>query len=207
MSDESYASARPGALKLKGASVATKKAKKSKKRKSSPVAAAGEEEEVTVHRGTGRLSSSGTTVRGYETTFLRELRPGDAVIVSHPTSLVDETKLVTMVLSDVSIAVSSAFSTDLVSTCAFRFVQAPREQETDERKQQRLTALADDREDTALGDYAGRGGSTLVYQERKKGQIGGGNGWITVKRTLGERKSRTELLEMRSKFKSDRHCG
>ena len=61
---------------------------------------------------------------GYETAFMSELAPGDAVIVSHPNTLTDETRIVKMVLSDVSISISSAFSTDLISTAAFRFISA-----------------------------------------------------------------------------------
>ena len=55
---------------------------------------------------------------------------GDALIITHPTTTADETRIVKMVLSDVSISISSAFSSDLISTTPFRFVQAPKEQVT-----------------------------------------------------------------------------
>ena len=51
---------------------------------------------------------------------MEELKVGDALIITHPTSLVDETKIVRMVLSNISVSISSAFSSDLVSTASFR---------------------------------------------------------------------------------------
>ena len=85
-----------------------------------------EEEQIRILSGSGRVTSSGTTIFGHETLFSNELAVGDAIVVSHPQSLVDETKIVRMVLSNVSISVSSAFSCDLVSTAAFRYVKAPK---------------------------------------------------------------------------------
>ena len=74
-------------------------------------------------RGTGRLITSGTTVHGKETSFHHELDAGDAVEVVHPTTMVPERRLVTMVLSDVSMALSSAFSSDLVSSTPFSYIE------------------------------------------------------------------------------------
>ena len=77
--------------------------------------------EIVVLTGTGRISTSGTTVQGHEgTKFMRELRAGDAVVITHPTTLCDETRLVKMVLSDSSMGISSAFSSDLISRTLFR---------------------------------------------------------------------------------------
>lgn len=67
------------------------------------------------------------------TKFLLELTVGDAIIIQHPTSLVEETRIVRMVLSDVSAAISSAFSSDLVSSTSFSYIKAPPD---DEDKQQ-----------------------------------------------------------------------
>ena len=43
-----------------------------------------------------------------------------------------EIKLITMVLSDVSLAISSPFSSDLISTTPFQFVKAPEEEQDPE---------------------------------------------------------------------------
>ena len=96
--------------------------------------------DIVILPGTGRLSSSGKyeaeapdfqqninnfmpgiTIQGYSSKFSEELEPGDAIIVFHPTTLQDETKIVRMVLSNTSIGISSAFSSDLMSTTPFRY--------------------------------------------------------------------------------------
>jgi hypothetical protein len=103
-----------------------------------------EAELLKEHTGTGRITSSGITVHGTGTEFMTQLSPGDAIIITHPTSyagnfvavfcfmsltfygcvmprrLQQETKVVRMVLSNVSMGVSSSFSTDLISTTAFK---------------------------------------------------------------------------------------
>lgn len=89
---------------------------------------AGESEsfELVKLKGSGRVLSSGTTLMGQPgTRFLLELHAGDAILVQHPTSLVEETRIVRMVLSDISAAISSAFSSDLVSSTPFHYIKAP----------------------------------------------------------------------------------
>ena len=41
--------------------------------------------EVNILQGTGRLTSSGTTIKGHYTEFMNQLTPGDAIIIVHPT--------------------------------------------------------------------------------------------------------------------------
>lgn len=71
-------------------------------------------------QGTGRITTSGTTVAGHFTKFMDELRPGDAILITHPTTLQTEMKVVRMVLSNMSIGISSGFSSDLISTTSFK---------------------------------------------------------------------------------------
>jgi hypothetical protein len=110
--------------------------------------------------GTGRITSSGTTIQGHSTKFLEELSPGDAIIIFHPTTLHEETKIVRMVLSSISIGISSAFSSDLISTTPFkfvfsyfpmcphsswiRFIKAPKE-ELDEEDELRIQKTAEEK--------------------------------------------------------------
>lgn len=77
-------------------------------------------DEIVILNGTGRITSSSTTIQGHGTKFIEELSPGDAIIVFHPTTLQEETKVVRMVLSPISIGISSAFSSDLISTTPFK---------------------------------------------------------------------------------------
>ena len=45
-----------------------------------------DQEEIKILAGTGRITSSGTTVQGHATEFMNELSNGDAIMVTHPTS-------------------------------------------------------------------------------------------------------------------------
>lgn len=89
------------------------------------VADANEEDDedlMVKHQGTGRITSSSTTIHGHYTAFMDEIRAGDAIIIVHPTSLQEEMKVVRMVVSNISMSISSAFSTDLISTTPFKCV-------------------------------------------------------------------------------------
>ncbi|KAJ1462396.1 hypothetical protein M885DRAFT_505202 [Pelagophyceae sp. CCMP2097] len=207
-----YASVKRAAFKGKGGLF--KKPKREKRAKKAPQAEAAnddeedeEAEDFKVCVGAGRISTSGTAVMGYDgSKFMSELHVGDAVIISHPNTLIDETRIVKMVLSDISISISSPFSTDLISTTAFRFISAPRIIETAAMKDKKMREAYVSREDTAVGDYAGGGGTQLVYRQKKGGMVGGSNAYHIVKVDLGHEVSRTEMMNMRSKYKSDRHC-
>uniref|UniRef100_M4BTL8 Uncharacterized protein n=1 Tax=Hyaloperonospora arabidopsidis (strain Emoy2) TaxID=559515 RepID=M4BTL8_HYAAE len=158
-------------------------------------------------RGSGRLLSSGTTLMGQVgTKFLQELKVGDALVIQHPTSLVDETRIVRMVLSDVSASVSSAFSSDLVSSTPFYYIRAPPDDKKHEGEElkARLKKHRKD-EETAFGTYAGgtEKGGQLTYRVKKSGAYGG---YAIVKEDTNEERSREDLLDIRAKKKGDRHC-
>lgn len=133
-------------------------------------------------RGTGRLVTSGktnikqhslpqptshtcippslpcppvTSVHGKGTQFMKELTSGDAIMITHPTTFQQETRIITVVLSDISMAIScvhaplpppmththtdcsitpccvvdfcrSPFSSDLISATRFQYVKRPK---------------------------------------------------------------------------------
>ena len=158
---------------------------------------------IRVLAGEGRITSSGTTVHGHETKFMDQLSVGDAIIVRHPTSLQDETKIVRMVLSNISIGISSAFSTDIISTTSFQFIKAPKELivSPEEEANKALQKKHAD-EVAAFGTYASKGGEEIVYRVKKPGAYGG---YAIVKESSREgAKSREELLDFRTKKKADR---
>ena len=231
MSDKAYSSVRTSKLSFKG-SKPKKMAVKRDDHEHRPImtiqqqgdacigtADVGDEEEehvIQVLAGSGRITSSGTTIFGHDTRFTSDLTVGDAIVISHPSTLVDETKIVRMVLSNVSISVSSAFSSDLISTTAFRYVKAPKktkqQHEADAalsssssaEDHERMKKLKLDAEEAAFGTYASSGGTKLVYREKVAGAAGS---YRIVEKTLKTAVSRESLLQMRSKKKSDRHCG
>lgn len=187
----SYSKTVGGKLTLKGglSIKSTKKHKHKKKIKShddkkpereapvSPSQRSSKAFELVKSRGSGRLLSSGTTLMGQVgAKFLQELKVGDAIVIQHPTSLVEETRIVRMVLSDVSASVSSAFSSDLVSSTPFYFIQAPPEdekQQEEEQENKKKKRKVD--EQTAFGTYAGgtEKGGQYTYRVKKSGAYGG----------------------------------
>jgi hypothetical protein len=86
--------------------------------------------------------------------------------------LQEETRIVKMVLSDFSMGISSALSTDLISTTLFRYIKAPEQLagETDEEVAKKRRRLEEDQQ--AQGTYAGDG-TKFVYRVKKPGVYGG----------------------------------
>ncbi|CAM9971211.1 unnamed protein product, partial [Sphacelaria rigidula] len=114
-----------------------KKEKQKRKREKAPGAEDHRqepEEEMRPISGTGRITSSGTAVHGHGTKFMDEVHSGDAIIITHPTTLREETRIIKMVLSNISIGISSPFGSDLISTTTFRYIKAPRVEMSTESK-------------------------------------------------------------------------
>jgi len=198
-----------GRLKFKGENADLKKRKRVDREKEpaekvEQLSAVEEPFEVKIEAGKGRITSSGVTVQGHETAFMDQLSVGDAIIITHPSTLADETKVVRMVLSNTSIGISSAFSRDLISTTEFRFVKAPKVAQDLEREQERKRERLQADEKAAVGTYASAGGSVFTYRVKKEGASGGYK--IITESVSGGAKTRGELLDMRATKKADRHC-
>lgn len=164
-----------------------------------------EDEVVEIKNGTGRITSSSTTISGHYTKFMDELGINDAILITHPISMQQETKIVRMVLSNTSIGISSAFTTDLISTTSFKYIKAPkefREKEKEKDKESQKGEKRKDEEALAYGTYGSKGGQELVYRVRKDGAFGG----YKIVKENADNASRDQLLEQRSKKKSDRFC-
>jgi hypothetical protein len=83
-----------------------KQEKKERKRERKEAESSGVEADLpSLLNGTGRFISSGTTVMGQETKFMDELDVGDAVIIRHPSTMAEETRIVKMVLGSGSISI------------------------------------------------------------------------------------------------------
>lgn len=164
-----------------------------------------ENEIVEIRNGTGRITSSNTTITGHYTKFMDELAINDAILVTHPITLQQETKIVRMVLSNTSMGISSAFSSDLISTTSFHYIKAPKEYREKEKEKNISNPKGEklkDEEALAYGTYGSKGGQELVYRVKKEGSFGG---YKVVKENVVNA-SREHLLEQRSKKKSDRFC-
>lgn len=60
------------------------------KRKSAPISENTDQteakNEIEILAGTGRITSSGSTIHGHDTQFMSQLSVNDAIIVTHPTT-------------------------------------------------------------------------------------------------------------------------
>ncbi|RMX70043.1 hypothetical protein DD238_000890 [Peronospora effusa] len=199
-----------GGFSLKSRKKSTKKTKihdRKKREHESSASIVSSVFELVKHRGSGRLLSSGTTLMGQMgAKFLQELQVGDAIVIQHPMSLVEETRIIRMVLSDVSASISSAFSSDLVSSTPFYYIKAPKDdqkQQEEEQNEKKKKRKMD--EQIAFGTYAGgtEKGGQYTYRVKKSGAYGG---YAIVKEDANVERSREDLLDIRAKKKGDRHC-
>ncbi|KAK2194402.1 uncharacterized protein BdWA1_004127 [Babesia duncani] len=109
-----------GKLKLKGsAKIAIGKQHKSKGTSTRQYDSNEGDDHSTNILGTGRIVSSGKTVQGFETKFLEEAAVGDFILVKHPMTLINEEKQIESILSNRTLYIDDAFSSDLISTMQF----------------------------------------------------------------------------------------
>lgn len=76
--------------------------------------------------GSGEILTSGTSVMGKKTKFSEEVRAGDTITVTNESTLVEETRRVTMVLGPTSMALSAPFAADVVTHSDFVVTNMPR---------------------------------------------------------------------------------
>jgi hypothetical protein len=72
-----------------------------------------------ITEGTGRVLSSGRTLHGERTQFLKELKVGDKIIVTLPDTLQKFDGVVMMILGDKSAQLSKPLSQDVITHSPF----------------------------------------------------------------------------------------
>jgi hypothetical protein len=113
----------------------------------------------------------------------------------------EEMRVITMRLSDISASISSAFSNDLKTPCEFQFIRKPRDVRKERlEKEINEKQTKEEIERTSFGTYVG-GGRELVYRERTEH-----GGYRIRKEIINEDATRSDLLNMRAKKKSDKYC-
>jgi hypothetical protein len=167
----------------------------------------------TIQKGIGLLTSSGTVLMGHDTRFTKSINPGDAIIIQVPieeptgtSTTREEMRIVSMRLSDTSASISSAFSNDLKTPTAYKYIHKPRnirKEKADKLKKEKTNK--EEIERNAFGTYSGAGGGNagteFVYRERTV------NGGYRIRReNIQESVTRSNLLSMRSQKKSDKYC-
>lgn len=144
--------------------------------------------------GQGLITTSSTVVSGHGTAFKTQLRVGDAIIAGN------EMRVITMVLSRISISISSAFSTDLKSPTPYNYINKPRNDQKERAAKAHKAHLEKEKvEARAMGTYGNKG--EIVYREKT---VNGG--YRIRKEQATTDMSRSDLLSHRAKKKSDRYC-
>ena len=148
----------------------------------------------SIQSGTGKVTTSGTVVTGYGTQFTRQINVGDAFL-----GLIQgrqEMRVVTMRLSDTSINLSSAFSSDLKHPTEFMYISKPKS--TAPSAPSGPTQLKPE-EQAAFGTFSSH--KELIYHEKTE------HGSYRIKKQkLDGDVTRSDLLSMRAKKKSDKYC-
>ena len=152
-----------------------------------------------ISTGQGLITTSSTVVSGHGTSFKTELRVGDAIIVQNEKG-VEEMRVITMVLSSVSISLSSSFSTNVKRPSSYKYIIKPRNDKRDKaRKIAMQKAEKEEIETRAQGTYGGE--KEIVYREKTAH-----GGYRIRKEQASSDMGRSDLLAFRSKKKSDRYC-
>ena len=167
-----------------------KKKKKHKKEKEKGAAAMADggamlAAQPTTATGSGTILTSGTSVMGKGTNFTEEVHAGDTITVTNETTLVEETRRVTMVLGPTAMALSAPFASDVVTYSDFTVTSMPRSSE--DKPQQAGKRVKDS------------GSRELVWREVKGFSY-------KIHREKIKKTSTQDLLDMRCKKKADRMC-
>jgi hypothetical protein len=147
----------------------------------------------SIEDGIGQITSSGTVIMGHGTSFMNTLSVGDAILVQIDENQSPEMRVITMCLSNTSINLSSSFSRSLTTPTSFQYIRKPNGQSRAAK-----TKLEQDDHERASGF---QGSNVLVYRESTE------TGSYRIKKeTVAGDVSRTHMLEMRAKKKSDKYC-
>eukprot|EP00986_Skeletonema_menzelii_P002465 scaffold665_cov132-Skeletonema_menzelii.AAC.2 len=150
-----------------------------------------------VSQGQGTITTSSTVVTGHGTSFKTQLHVGDALLAR--TSRGEEMRVIKMVLSPISISISSGFSSDLKTPTQFKYISKPRDVARESHaKAAKARMEQEEVEQRAMGTY---GNKEIIYRERTE------HGSYRIKREKATTDmSRSDLLSVRAKKKSDRYC-
>ena len=148
----------------------------------------------SIQTGSGTITTSGTVVTGHGTQFGRQINVGDAFLAMIQGR--QEMRVVTMRLSDTSINLSTAFSSDLKHPTEFMYIPKPKS--TVAAAPSGPTQLKPE-ELAAFGTFSSH--KELIYHEKTE------HGSYRIKKQkLDGDVTRSDLLSMRAKKKSDKYC-
>lgn len=153
--------------------------------------------EYKPQQGIGRILTSGKSVHGKDTRFMQELKVGDELIIRNPSTLVQEVRKISAVLSDKSAGIDDPFTVDLVSYSQYEYRKQnemkEKEMTLDEKYQKKLSEMS---------KKIKKEEKTILETREKKGMWG----YKKVQKELDGELSKEQLLDIRSKKNRDKFC-
>ncbi|EUD67037.1 hypothetical protein C922_02621 [Plasmodium inui San Antonio 1] len=149
-----------------------------------------------VLKGTGRVTTEKNTVHGVRTDFMTEIKQGYDIILENPSTFRNERRTVTSVLSNKTLVVHEAFTTDISTTCTFYIV--PRGKSSGKSLDQSGAHIGV--EYAKVFDQAPK--QDLVEVREKTGLWS----YKVVKKKVDGRLTNEEKLDMRVKSGRDKFC-
>lgn len=144
--------------------------------------------------GTGRILSSGMTIIGKDTKLSSEVSYGDEIIYRDPMTLIQESRKVILVISDVSVSIEKPFSKDIISYSLFDI----KKKDTVENGQKSTDELFRDKLNSkSLKDTEG---PKFVEIREKRGMWG----YKVIKKEIKNNATREDMLNERVKAKKDK---
>lgn len=161
------------------------------------------EPKVVVHErvaGTGRITTSGTTVSGKDTVFTKELARGDWIFpIDGTTGRSSQTKVrVSMVLSDRSLILEAALPRDVITFSQFDI----QKQDTIEAGEEEIEHQFAERLKAQEIGLDTRPVQTVVEIKKKSGMWG----YKTERVVMNGDLSREEVIKLRAQHKKDKWC-
>jgi len=205
MADAIYGSSRV-ALKFKGDEDVKKKKKKKEKKAKKEEDDEEDDGPAPVMDGSGRIVCSKMTIQGFETKFKEECAVGDTIIVQHPNSLVEESRIVVGIMSQRTLTLNESFSTEWSTQLVYEIrkdsISLQKAAEREERKRKREEGDEEVTIDSALENQLAKRLSKQpkTYQERVKTGMWG---YKIVTKTFNKEPSKEELLNLRIKSTHD----
>ena len=154
--------------------------------------------EFSPEPGTGRLITSGLTVHGKDTKFMSQIKNGDFIVIQDETTFDKEERPVSAVLSDKSMALSTPFSSDVITYKTFEIRKKPEYKEPEDTLEEKYEKKLQNFSKKIKKDVP-----VLEYREKK-----GMWGYKLIKEELDDKKeiTREDLLDLRSKKSRDKFC-
>ncbi|EGR32589.1 hypothetical protein IMG5_076190 [Ichthyophthirius multifiliis] len=151
--------------------------------------------------GIGKILTSQATVHGDKTKFTQQVKKGDFIILMHPQSLANEERKIACVMSDRSILLSQAFSSDIMSYTQYQIRKQDEIQQEEESIEHKYLQKFQILNKKISKDNNNSNKVKLEYRQKK-----GMWGYKNVVDEVSDNVTKEQLLDLRAKKNRDKFC-